>query len=318
MFYSTQTPIWHNPDFTANKLPLTGTEWEKKGITHLHHIFDHNTLLTFQQLMDIYDIPKQQYLQYIQLKHSIKSKIDISSAHLEQHPLLDSINKIAKSNKPLSKLYKLISSTDPTDTPHIPINKWEKDLNIHTDNHFWNKTCNNIFSMSTNTNLRLIQYKIIHRTHITQHKKHIMGLTGSDICTECTLNKPNDYFHALWLCPPIQHFWREVTTRLSQFLGCYVPLSPSICILGNLEILNTGPTQTTTRITTPLLVALTIAKKTILLNWKSRKKINISQWFNLLIQHILMEQESAQQNNQLEEFNKTYSVILEATSLPAN
>ena len=32
-----------------------------------------------------------------------------------------------------------------------------KDTNIHTDNHFWNKTCNNIFSMSQNSNKRLLQ-----------------------------------------------------------------------------------------------------------------------------------------------------------------
>ena len=62
-------PIWHNPDFT---------------------------LLTFQQLIDTYDIRKQQYLQCIQLKHLIKAKMDTSSIHLEQPPLLDNINKITK------------------------------------------------------------------------------------------------------------------------------------------------------------------------------------------------------------------------------
>ncbi len=88
-----------------------------------------------------------------------QDKINISSTHLEKQPLLHSINKIANSNKPLSKLYKLISSTDSPNAPHIVINKWEKDLNIHT-NHFRNKIC--------------IQYKIIHRTHITQHKMQII------------------------------------------------------------------------------------------------------------------------------------------------
>lgn len=41
-----------------------------------------------------------------------------------QPPLLDSINKIAKSNKPLSKLYKLIFSNHFTNSPHILLNKW--------------------------------------------------------------------------------------------------------------------------------------------------------------------------------------------------
>lgn len=164
------------------------------------------------------------------------------------------------------------------------------------------------------TNIRLIQYKIIHRTHITQHRMHIMGLTGSDICTHCTLSTTDDYLHAFWLCPPIQNFWKEITTTLSRFLGCNVPLSPSVCILGDLDTLNTGSKQ----IIIPLLVALTIAKKTILLNWKSRKKITISQWFDLLTQQISMEQQSAVQKNQLEEFKKIYSTILNSIPLPVS
>ena len=122
--------------------------------------------------------------------------------------------------------------------------------------------------MYRNSNIRLTQYKIIHRTHITQHKMHIMGLSRSDISTHCTLNTTDDYFHALWLCPLIQHFWEEVITTLFLFLGCSIPLSPFICILSNVDILNTCSTQ----ILIALLVALAIAEKTILLNWKSRKK----------------------------------------------
>lgn len=139
-------------------------------------------------------------------------------------------------NKPLWKLYKLISSTDFI----IPLDKWKKDLNIHPNNHLWKKIWNNIFSMSRNTNERLIQYKIIHRTHITRHKMHIIGFTGSDMHSMYTVDTTADY---LWLCPTI-HFWKEVTTTLSLFLGCSIPLYPSKCIQGDLDnILSTCSAQ---------------------------------------------------------------------------
>lgn len=92
------TPVWHNPDFLVNKSPMTGTKWKEKGITHLLHIFENKTLLTFQQLMQKYGIDKGQYLQYTQLKHTIKTEINISNTNLEQPPLLNSINKTFNSN----------------------------------------------------------------------------------------------------------------------------------------------------------------------------------------------------------------------------
>ena len=96
--------------------------------------------------------------------------------------------------------------------------------------------------MSKNTNIQLIQYKTIHRTHITQYKLFKMGFTNSSICTQCITNKTDDYFHAFWICTPVHRFWEKIEVE------------PSV------------------KDTVPLLIALTIAKKTILLNWKEKIK----------------------------------------------
>ena len=133
------TPIWHNPDIIINKSPIVGTKWKEKGITHLHHLFKNNTLLSFQVLVQKYNIGKEQYLKYYQLKSTLKAKIYISNNSLQPPPLMENINTIASSKKPLSKLYKLLSSTD--NNIYLPINNWEKDLNINTD--FWTNICKN-------------------------------------------------------------------------------------------------------------------------------------------------------------------------------
>ena len=51
------------------------------------------------------------------------------------------------------------------------------------------------------------------------------------------------------------------------------------------DISNINLNNTFSRI---LSIALTITKKTILMNWKSRNKINITIWKNLLIEYISM------------------------------
>lgn len=45
-----------------------------------------------------------------------------------------------------------------------------------------------------------------------------------------TLNATDLYFHEFWLCPPVHHSWKEITTKLSLFFGYSLPLSPSLCI----------------------------------------------------------------------------------------
>lgn len=141
--------------------------------------------------------------------------------------------------------------------------------------------------MSNNANLQLIQYKVIHRIHLTGDrifKFHSDSLTNTNTCTNCTQSTPDTYIHALWFCSPVHLFWKQVTESLSALLNCCIPLSPSLCLLGDTSNITLHPTYIKL-----LLVALTIAKKTILVNWKSKTKINIQQWKNLLIDHISME-----------------------------
>lgn len=79
-----------------------------------------------------------------------------------------------------------------------------------------------------------------------------MGFT-SDLCTHCSQNSPDTYIHATWHCTPIKHFWEEVTESLSRVRGCRIPLSSSICLLGDLSTFSLDKTCNKL-----LLVALTI------------------------------------------------------------
>lgn len=128
--------------------------------------------------------------------------------------------------------------------------KWENDLVLSPNTDFWKEIC-------SNTNLQLIQYKIIHRTNITQRKKSEMGLSDTDICSQCTLGSTDDYLHATWTCQPVYSFWTSVTDKLSIIMGCRIPLSPPLCFLGN----TTGIDNLPTKYKNPLLIFLTIAKK---------------------------------------------------------
>lgn len=133
--------------------------------------------------------------------------------------------------------------------------------------------------MTDNTNLQLIQYKVIHRTHITQSKMFKMGLHNIDICSQCTLGSTDDYLHAMWHCQPVHSFWITVTETLSTILSHRIPSSPTLCLIGDFSEIHIPQ-----KYRNPLLISLAIAKKVVIQNWKSKKSCHIKHWTNLKIQ----------------------------------
>jgi len=157
--------------------------------------------------------------------------------------------------------------------------------------------------MTKNANLQLIQYKVLHRFHLTGRKLFKMGFS-SETCSHCTQNTPDTYLHAIWYCTSVKKFWENVTDSLSDLMGCHIPLSPFLCILGDISIINLNSTNSQL-----LLVALTIAKKTILMNWKLKNTIHITTWKNLLIEYISMENLSTSTQNNTSELHPSWSSL---------
>lgn len=295
------TPIWHNPDFCTNTTPLHYHTWEQKGITRLHHLFYNNKFMTFPQLTKQYRLHNNCSFQYLQIKSIVQSKINTTYNTLTPPQLLEDIKHITELKKLISKIYKLIDSDN---TILTPTEKWNSDLNTTLTQDHWTEICQNTFSMTPNTNLQLIQYKIIHRTHITQHKMQKMGFTDTSICSQCTMGVTDTYLHALWVCTPVQAFWNTVTKTLTDILSCEVPLHPLFCLLG----LTT--TSTPTKYKYSILTSLTIAKKIILQNWKSKQTININHWINSLTLYITTSLTTAYNGDDITSFIASWSPFI--------
>ncbi len=65
-----------------------------------------------------------------------------------------------------------------------------------------------------------------------------MGFSNDSKCPHCP-HVIDDYFHAVWLCAPLQSFCSEVMAKLSQILGLSILSSPTVFLLG--DPLSTSP-----------------------------------------------------------------------------
>uniref|UniRef100_A0A669EVM6 Reverse transcriptase domain-containing protein n=1 Tax=Oreochromis niloticus TaxID=8128 RepID=A0A669EVM6_ORENI len=286
-----RTPIWNNPDILQNNNMINFSDWSGKGIKYLEHILEGTEFISFDRLVTQYGISKKRFLEYQQIKSIVKKRFKPGQDELQTPPSVVQFLTL-KTPKLLSKIYRMLSKID--ESISLPIAKWEADLSVNLDQNFWSQICSKTFHLIRNPSLQLIQYKILHRVHYTGHRMFKMGFTSTNNCSHCQTNSPDNYIHALWFCPPVQKFWREICEDLSKCLKCNIPTSPLVCLLGSLDNVTTEK-----NIAHMVFTALCIAKKTVLMNWKNKNNLNFNQYRNYLLDYISLDTASATTSDQL-------------------
>lgn len=156
--------------------------------------------------------------------------------------------------------------------------------------------------MTSYTNLHRIQYKVVHRTHIIQYKKYKMGLRDTDNCAQCTMGVTDTYLHALQECSPVQAFWNTVPQKL-RHSELQNPLFPILLFTWyHHNYYNTTQTEQS--------VDISITKKIILQNWKSKISINVNHWSNSLILHISIPHTAASYDDDTPSFMETWASFI--------
>src|SRR4029434_11228886 len=114
----------------------------------LDHLFKDNALMSFQQLQELFDIPKSHFFGYLQIRHFISSLANHSptASHLDD-PKTFLLNR--KSLKHfISAFYSLLLSFDTYELPNIS-RKWESDLGTEFIEDDWKEAIDVIRSAST-------------------------------------------------------------------------------------------------------------------------------------------------------------------------
>lgn len=132
-----------------------------------------------------------------------------------------------------------------------------------------------------------------------------MGFTNSNKCIYCS-DLTDDYYHALWSCIHIQRFWVEVINCLSEILNLDIPLCPVIALLNNTTSLGVSK-----HLKSFISIALTLAKKTILINWKNRTEISKTQWLAFVTDYSNLEKLTSSLKNKIKIYEDTWTPFLQ-------
>lgn len=207
------SPITQNPDFPAGVGSSVFSSWQNRGIRVIGDLFKDNILMSFQQLPVIFDVPKQHFFAFLQLRHFISSQVTLSPADSYSNYIEKFILERENGKHFISAFYSLLGSFNVYDLPNIS-RKWEKDLDTEYIEDDWQAAIRLINSTFTCNRLRETLYKTLHRLHITPVILHKMNHSFSPICIKCRSDRAT-YFHCFWECKMISRFWTSISTVIS-------------------------------------------------------------------------------------------------------
>lgn len=142
-FTSVFTPICDNPDFTLGLMDSNFQIWGKERNIYFIQTTGGSTIMSFNLLQKKYDIQKQDFFGYLQVRDCITKDTRILQwqdiSHLERQLFLQ------KYGSSISVFYNILKGYNITNTSSLK-GLWERDLNVKITDDGWNdtwKSCKN-------------------------------------------------------------------------------------------------------------------------------------------------------------------------------
>lgn len=183
----------------------------------------------------------------------------------------------------ISKIYNIILSLH---CPSLSTLKtlWEQDLGLQLTDDIWDSILARVHSSSVCARHGLIQFKILHRLHLSKVKLSRIYPELDPACDRCKL-APASLIHMFWSCPRLAPFWTSVFETLSQFLQ--VPIDPTpliaiFCVIPD-NVPLTGLQSDTVAFATLL------ARHLILFGWKQAAPPSHVHWIRDLMYSLKLE-----------------------------
>ncbi len=183
----------------------------------------------------------------------------------------------------ISKLYGIILAFSNQSNVRLKCT-WERELGIQIHEESWEQAIERIQSTTSCAHLGLIQLKVLYRAHFSKSRLSELYPEAEDKCDKCH-GSPCHLSHMLFLCLDLKGFWVGYFTIMSTVLGVNLQPCPLIAIFGIPDpSLAFNSTQKDIIAFTSLL-----ARRSLLLHWKSAKYPSISRWLKDIMFFLKLE-----------------------------
>lgn len=304
--YSHFAPIYNNPYFIPSCSDSGFKEWRTAGIVTINDMYEGDTIKSFQQLQEEYNLSKSHFFRYLQIRSFLNSIQDYKIKHQPQEleKIILHIGKIKK--KKINYTYYKLTALKNVSTEGSKMS-WEKDLKVHITDQQWRTILINTKKICQNYKVHETQFKIVHKLQTTPYIRNKYDKQCSGLCKKCK-QQIGTYEHLIWSCPEIQSFWVEIGNIVSAIVKCPFELNPLQCILGLPD-----PSTNLTKYKRLLNILWYCARLTILQQWLEELKPNISNWLNNVLQFFPLERLTYTLKGNTDYFFEVWSPFIDYT-----
>lgn len=279
---------------------------ENKGLKCLGDLYIDGLFASFNQLCSTFGLDKTDFFRFFQLR-------DFARTHSPQFPhapLLSGIDLVLQARSlpkgHISFLYKLLSPTNDSSV-NKSRNDWENELQINITDELWKKALEAVNSSSSCARLSVIQFKVLFRLHYSKDKLFkLYPDTTTEACDRCS-QTPCNLTHMFWTCSKLSSYWQSIFKSISDILGISVSPSPQIAIFG---VPPDGLVTTALQRNVIAFMSL-IARRKILLLWKSPQPPSFKSWLHDLLFLLKLEKIKFSLRGQPEKFLSHWKPLLD-------
>ena len=225
-FFSTQ--IWHNSLIRIENRPFFYKSWFNAGVKEIRDLLDaEQNFISYNAFTAQYNF-KTNYLEYYKVVSALKHFRKKCSSNLN-NATRKYVSLLSSSNV-CKKFYECIIEKK-SSTPIKSQEKWlSEDAVIGNLEVNWENTYRLPFLCTTETKLRVFQFKFLHRRVATNDFLHKIGLKEVDFFSFCN-DSTETLMHLFWYCNYIQTFWKNAFQWISQNLTLTnISFSPTLCL----------------------------------------------------------------------------------------
>ena len=153
-----------------------------------------------------------------------------------------------------------------------------EDLGINISDATWNGALYRVNGSTSCARLGLIQFKVLHRIHYSRVRHSRIYPNVSETCERCHIAKAN-MAHMFWSCNKLDTFWTTIFQTSSEAFSRDIQPSAEMAIF---RVPGEGISMTNT-MKNVLAFSTLLARRRLLLEWKSAHPPKASSWMKDLI-----------------------------------
>ncbi|XP_059840837.1 uncharacterized protein LOC132402176 [Hypanus sabinus] len=273
------SPILLNFFFKPSLTDQAFSIWKRKGIKCFRDLFFEGSLMSFDQLSNKFKLPKSNFFRYLQIRNFLHKVLPSfpNSTSMDFSGLIFTLNPCQKGL--VAFIYNMIMKIQPEISGRIK-QEWEKELQYNISTEKWEKILQMVNSSSICAKHALIQFKIVHRAHMSKDKLARFYSHINPQCDRCHLDVAS-LTHMF-----LHNYWKDIFATISSIWN--IDLQPHF-ITAIFGIPNEDGNQFSPSIRRMIAFVTLMARRSILQIWKEVNPPTTFQWFSQTISYLSLE-----------------------------